>query len=621
MTAEGPESDNPLPPPNSSGLVNIRRLPIKYMKNQEPLVRRSESKPSGDREVPPIMVPESLNDHKKHNYINHPDSYDSDLPTSDDIWQTFKEIGEGLVPSEADWPLRCRETNAAEGLFNGEKDSKCINDSKHRRIFSDAEIAFNHINIGEEEDRALDDWIQLEGLNEPQSDIEEFDKLLSLARDLEKNRDVLFDMLKPKNLPTTQAKLNELPCKLYAVEPQCRTRAPDEMMLEAISEDDVPEINIVELFKEMELHGLRPERPVILDVRDIGSVPAKPEDEAAIQDWLQQCSGSISHQLQFPINEQSGKPTSTDPGAIDFESEIDKEQTKARTSGRSIRCSPPENEWQNSFAVRLGDFEDIIDQSMTEYRDPQAKKPRSKWNHQYGFKSTERLARSLVLPPLPAHIEQCLQKIRILRRPTKRQSEFPSLPVGMKFCKLFCTLQLNTNLDLDMAAKTLDNAIYNRDVGVIEVRYEATQIGWIWANGTVMILNGRSNAMLAETQCDIVAKIMGRENFKADPSHKLLHLRLFSVANYPWGVNLDKFSELHCLSSEPFLREMKFCYYVNKNVPGVAARLYESGIVQVFAMTTAEADEMLKKVYLLSASYRMPELKNKTKYNRVQKLK
>jgi len=102
-------------------------------------------------------------------------------------------------------------------------------------------------------------------------------------------------------------------------------------------------------------------------------------------------------------------------------------------------------------------------------------------------------------------------------------------------------------------------------------------------------------------------------NFEADPSHKLLHLRLFSSATYPWAVNLQEFSAVYSLSSEPFLREKRFVYYVNEDMPGVSARIYESGMIQVFTMTTAEADEMLKKLYLLLSSYQKSEIKNKHK--------
>jgi len=60
---------------------------------------------------------------------------------------------------------------------------------------------------------------------------------------------------------------------------------------------------------------------------------------------------------------------------------------------------------------------------------------------------------------------------------------------------------------------------------VIEVRY---QIGWIWVNGIVMIINWRSSAMLAEAQSDIVTKTIKMVNFKA---LTLICLRYFYGAN------------------------------------------------------------------------------------------
>jgi len=333
-----------MPQPNSPGVVKTRRLPTEYKVTDQPMVRRSVSKSAVNLEEPPIVALDSLDD------PNHVDLYYSDLPTSEDIWQTFKDLKEALVPpSEVDWPLCCmvgmekskspppgaleclisketlkivpQENNAAEGLINWEIDRKSINDTQ-RRIFYDGEIVFDKITIVEEEDRALDDWIKSEGLNEPYSDIDEFDMLLSLARDQEKNRKVLFDLLKPKNLHSAQAKdvkkrssmvFEELPCKIDAVEPQLKKTVPDEMMLETTPEDDISEIYIEESFKEMQLNALRPERPIILDVKDIGSVPPKNQDEAAIQDWPQQCSSTISQHFlrSASLFRHSATPTLT----------------------------------------------------------------------------------------------------------------------------------------------------------------------------------------------------------------------------------------------------------------------------------------------------------------------
>lgn len=160
---------------------------------------------------------------------------------------------------------------------------------------------------------------------------------------------------------------------------------------------------------------------------------------------------------------------------------------------------------------------------------------------------------------------------------------------------------MNRNLCLGIAVNNLSNAVYNRDIDVIQARYEASQIAWIWSDGSVLIINGRGHAMLAETQRDLLLRIAGKPNFKADPSNKLLHLRLISCAHFPWGISLPEFIESCAICPEP---HMKYVYYVDKTIPGVVARVHETGMIQVFAMTTGEADNMLKKVYPITANHR-----------------
>jgi len=93
-----------------------------------------------------------------------------------------------------------------------------------------------------------------------------------------------------------------------------------------------------------------------------------------------------------------------------------------------------------------------------------------------------------------------------------------------------------------------------------------------------MIMTGRSGKMMED-------EFQGRS---------LLHLRLVFAANFPWSVNMQEFNK--ALFSKLFLRETNF--HVNKEMTCVSARLYFSEIFQFFAMT-----EMLKKLFLLSASY------------------
>ncbi|XP_044252081.1 uncharacterized protein [Drosophila takahashii] len=695
----------PVPPSMASRKVRKRRLHTKNKVKESAKSSKIVQKPPVDIEPPPKVEPESS---IAQNF--RPIS-PIDLPSSEDIWKMYEDLKKGLVPpSEAEWPLCCmvspirpktpppkivecltsmetpskivesQEKNPAEGLIYWDMDSKFNNDTQQNRNSHDEDFVFEHMTIGAEEERAMKDWIESEKLLEPLSDIEEYDMLLSLARDPEKNRDIILELLKPKNVRTAQVK-----------------QVHDD--IELVSDEDIPAINIVDPFKAVSLNELRPERPIILEVQYIGSVPPKPQDEAASQDWLQLCNETVSQQFHLIENEECSKAVSTEPGPIDFENELNKvlmkpqsyhgmtstvrledfenileqnmteyKDPQAKEPERPIilevkdigsvppkpqdeaasqdwlqlcnetvsqqfhliyneECSKPastepgpidfENELNKDImmprnyhgmtsTIRLDDFENILDHYMTEYKDLHAEVLHSKWKLKYG---SDNLKRILPLPPLPVHQEKCLQKIRILRRPTKRNVECLRLPIVINYCKVFCTVQMNTNLNLQIAAKSLDNAVYNSVKDVIEVRYGSTEIGWIWANGTLMIINGRGKAMLSETQRDIVAKILGKENFKAEPHHNLLHLRLFSVAFFPWRVSLAEFSGTCALSPGPFLSEMQYVYYVDKELPGVSARLHESGMVQVFAMNTADADKMLTKLYLLTSNHRKAKIK------------
>jgi len=187
--------------------------------------------------------------------------------------------------------------------------------------------------------------------------------------------------------------------------------------------------------------------------------------------------------------------------------------------------------------------------------------------------------------------------------PTNPKSKPSRMCLETMNCDLFSVLQMNTELDLDLDVEEVDNAYYNSAIGIVEVRLGPSRVGWIWANGVLMIFNGGCEEQVAETLSDMSAKIMGNVNFKVDVSDKILHLRLCSSGNFPWSVNLQEFRKAHAISLEN-LRETNFAFYVDKEIPGVAAKLFDTGLVEVFAMTSTEADEMVKTMYLLSYRYR-----------------
>lgn len=206
----------------------------------------------------------------------------------------------------------------------------------------------------------------------------------------------------------------------------------------------------------------------------------------------------------------------------------------------------PDSGWQSSFVARLEEFEGIMDRHMTEVTDPGAKKARTML--------TENLPRAWA-PPSPR----------------------TDLSVADKLTKMFCTLELNAALSLEVVVNSLDNAVFNRDIGVVQKRYIATQLAWIWADGTIMIINGSSHAMLAETRAALMAKIAGRAHLKADASHNLQTSRTTAYVEFPWQIDIQEFSGTHSLSSHLLLKEMHYVYYVDKDLPGVAARVYGTG--------------------------------------------
>ncbi|KRK05673.1 uncharacterized protein Dyak_GE28358, partial [Drosophila yakuba] len=327
------------------------------------------------------------------------DKYDTDLLSSEDIWKSYMDMKKGLIKqSDAVWPLCCMansepsktpppslsespnsnefppetvrvnknlykkntfetgfgrkigeneqrvldqwiESEGLNGSYNDREEwdskEKVDSDAQKPQILDNEDVAVANFTIGIEEERALKEWRKSEGLNEPNSDIEEFDMLLSIARDHEKNHDLLMELLKPKDLISQEKdvwkkfspKVFEMPQKPDSVEPELWKPPPNEK----VSVENIPE---KEPQKATEFNVGKPEKPVILEVKDIKPLPPRPEDEEAIPSWLQQCSETISQQLQLLIYEDSSNnPTAAEPEGIDFETEISKEQ--------------------NSFTVRL----------------------------------------------------------------------------------------------------------------------------------------------------------------------------------------------------------------------------------------------------------------------------
>ncbi|BFG06800.1 uncharacterized protein DMAD_13692 [Drosophila madeirensis] len=142
----------------------------------------------------------------------------------------------------------------------------------------------------------------------------------------------------------------------------------------------------------------------------------------------------------------------------------------------------------------LDKFEDICEETADEYRDPQAKRLRSKWFERFGKGSRQNLCRKLDTK-LPTVHSQLLLKFNIMSQRKRKTLETQTLRVELKYCRNFCTLHLNQTIDLKSAARKLPRCDYNGYINVLQrcgnphQHSEHSRISWLWPNGTLTIIN------------------------------------------------------------------------------------------------------------------------------------
>ncbi|XP_041674407.1 uncharacterized protein LOC108106923 [Drosophila eugracilis] len=539
----------------SSKTAKMRSSGAKSKVKQLPKARKMGSKSSVEVERP-ILQPDPLNP--------RPIS-PTKLPSSMDIWKNYKAMVEGSVlPSEAEWPLCCifgevsststasnpppktgnspqppksplkeveRDVNSdIDAMLYWEKYGRGQNIRQEEGNSNDFENYRYTRTIGVEEEQAMNDWIEAEGLREPMSDMAEYDMLLSLAMDYDKNKDLLFQILKPASLVNTPVKE---------------------------SKKFIPPKKIFSDFKYNQEEIIEKVQPV--------SVTAKPgQGEQLIDPGLGTSSA-------FTIKERVNVPLpSTQPDPISFGSVMKKEEMIPKSPGKATITLSTVGGWNSSFTLRLEDSEKTVDPNMKENVYKQGESPISINDQVYDLKAVEKLKRTLELPP-------------VLSKVDKVHPEY-------------------SKLDLKTAANTLKYAVYNSTIDVIKIEYSANIVAWLWSDGTVLIINGLDEAMLSGVQKNLVAMLIGNSNFKADASHNLMYSRLISCASYPYKISLPEFGMIHVLSRGSNFAMMPFVYFVDKDLPGVAARINQRGVIDVFAMITTQADEMLKKLYVMTAN-------------------
>ncbi|XP_017954672.2 uncharacterized protein LOC108650066 [Drosophila navojoa] len=451
-------------------------------------------------------------------------------------------------------------------------------------------IQFDSISLGLEEERSLTDFLKSKRLYAPLSDVHDYQVMLSMVGD-EDQREKLRDMLMPKLLK--QRKANPP----IVVNNEDLQKAIDSIIIVEPPAEQLQQVNINDLIileNQPIIETTTTDQPVIVSVNGL-----LPED-VVVQEWLQKVGHDLSLVVQTRIESM---PASEQPKAeaIDYEAKIS-ECSQLQPSCKINPIVPKINvgPWQNSFQRRLQDFDELVDQSMSEFRDPQSKRPVKR--------SLESLKRVLQLPALPSHLDQRLQQLRILRQPIKRKAEPMDMLVEMKMVRLYSTLQANRRIDVTQLAQELDNAIFNSDVQVLQQNFEGGHMAWIWQNGNILIINARSKAVLLDTQRALLAKILGSAQSFQLAHCNAVHSQMVHIAQLTWQISIDDFSQSYSLGAEPTHDGIKYVHYVNKMVPGVVAKVYENGAIQVYAMNTSLADTMLEKLYLLTANHRKPRV-------------
>lgn len=449
-------------------------------------------------------------------------------------------------------------------------------------------LNFHPMVVDPQEAQALEDWVAKERINEPLSDIPEYKLLLDLAEDPEKNYEILLKVLTPRSTfqkpspapvfaksaeKPEKPRQNQIQVPPAAIKIDSERPSTSKEAMKALAKlGEVKKINPVPSDPAKPTPSVvRAVLPPVVPLTVPPSVPPRPEDVAKMASWLQACNYTVCKQVQFiEAVEKNENARNKGPGGS--------------SSNLTLECPTTA----------------IIDEELLGHMKSQVKILSAKWFQQFGAGSMNNLRRSLVLATVQTAKDHALAaKIKIIRAPSKREV----ISVDLKYTNIYCTLQLNTTLSLRNTARLLDCAVYKMGIDVIQQTFDTIRLAWIWPDGTVMIINGTTQAALVETQEKLMPKLVGMPVFKAEPSHNLLYMRLVSHTTYPWAIDLRKFSQTEALCGPLFVE--RYVHYVTKDLPGVMARVHESGDVYVFAMATALADKLLARLYNVAFKYRV----------------
>ncbi|XP_062130635.1 trichohyalin-like isoform X2 [Drosophila sulfurigaster albostrigata] len=190
----------------------------------------------------------------------------------------------------------------------------------------------------------------------------------------------------------------------------------------------------------------------------------------------------------------------------------------------------------------------------------------------------------------------------VLREASMTPTPFEELPKMLRTeCSVnFERLDTYTRIDLDhhidlcsLTDKKLPEQVeYDKYIHVVRLWIKDNKNAWFWENGACFIPN--ANERLVDQILEF-GKFLG---CKTKP--RIRHSHIGRVLRFPWPIDVDKFCKYYGLSDPVLENDRKIGYYVHKNLEGVFAKVFASGLVEIYAMNPGESTEMLVLLDLLT---------------------
>ncbi|XP_051861269.1 uncharacterized protein LOC127565666 [Drosophila albomicans] len=190
----------------------------------------------------------------------------------------------------------------------------------------------------------------------------------------------------------------------------------------------------------------------------------------------------------------------------------------------------------------------------------------------------------------------------VLREASMTPTPFEELPKMLRTeCSVnFERLDMYTRIDLDhhidlcsLTDKKLPEQVeYDKYIHVVRLWIKDNKNAWFWENGACLIPNANERLV---AQILEIGKFLG---CKTKP--RIRHSHIGRVLRFPWPIDVDKFCKYYGLSDPVLENDRKIGYYVHKNLEGVFAKVFASGLVEIYAMNPGESTEMLVLLDLLT---------------------